>query len=142
MQALRVDSKDRPIETGADPALGSIQWKALFSRGRTDTVGMVCGVAILDPGMDLRPHHHAEAEVYFGLEGEGTVIIDGVAHRLAPGVALFVPPDAVHGVPAVTAPLRWFYVFAADSFDDIRYTFRTEAGRPEAEQPATSLANP
>ena len=123
MQAVRVDSKDRPVEQWADPARGSIRWQTLISRGLTDTAGMVCGVAELDPGMDFAAHHHAQAEVYFGLDGTGTVMIDGCAHGLAPGVVLFIPPNAVHGVPEVAAALRFLYVFATDSFDDIAYHF-------------------
>lgn len=121
MQPFAVDAKDRPVEGWADPACGSIRWQTLMSRGLTDSAEMVCGIALLDAGQDFTAHHHAEAEIYFGIEGTGTVMIDGAPHRLAPGVALFIPPHAVHGIPAVTAPLRFFYVFATDCFDDITY---------------------
>jgi len=125
MQAFSVDAKDRAMETWADPACGSIGWQTLISKGLTDSAGMVCGIGHLATGMDFAAHHHAEAEVYFGLDGVGTVMIDATAHRLAPGVALFIPPHAVHGVPTVSEPLRYFYVFATDSFDDITYHFQT-----------------
>ena len=127
MQAFSVDAKDRAIETWADPACGTIRWQTLISKGLTNSAEMVCGIAHLSTGMDFAAHHHAEAEIYFCLDGVGTVMIDGLPHRLAPGVALFIPPQAVHGVPAVDEPLRWFYVFATDSFDDITYHFRTAA---------------
>ena len=71
-------------------------------------------------------HSHPQPEVYFGLEGKGDVLIDGVPHQLAPGVALYIPGGAVHGVPLAAGPLRWFYTFAADSFADIEYTFLHE----------------
>lgn len=103
MQAVRIDSKDRPIETWADPASGSIRWQTLMSRGLTDTAGMVCGIAHLDTGMDLAAHHHAEAEIYFGLDGEGTILIEGTPHQMAPVVAIYVPSNAVHGVPKVSS---------------------------------------
>ena len=73
-------------------------------------------------------HAHDHAEVYFGLEGEGDVMIDGQPHRLAPGVALFIPGGAIHGVPLAAGPLKWFYTFAADGFANIRYRFPGEAG--------------
>ena len=57
------------------------------------------------------------------------VLIDGTPHRLAPGVALYIPGGTVHGVPQATEPLRWFYTFAADSFDDIRYSFIHQTGQ-------------
>jgi quercetin dioxygenase-like cupin family protein len=74
-------------------------------------------------------HSHAHPEVYFGLEGEGDVMIDGQTHRLSPGVALFIPGGAVHGVPQAASPLKWFYTFAADSFADIQYRFPHEETR-------------
>jgi hypothetical protein len=54
-------------------------------------------------------------------------MIEGVAHPLAPGVALYIPGGAVHGVPLAAGPLKWFYTFAADSFADIRYRFLHES---------------
>ena len=48
-------------------------------------------------------------------------------HRLAPGVALYIPGGAVHGVPLATGTLEWFYTFAADSFAEIPYTFLHES---------------
>jgi mannose-6-phosphate isomerase-like protein (cupin superfamily) len=98
----------------------------------TPTAGLVCGVAEMQAGEHFAAHRHAEPEVYFGLEGEGDVVIDGVPHRLAAGVAIFIPSMAEHGVPTVTGPLRWFYTFACDGFDQITYTFTHED--PEAGQ--------
>ena len=68
------------------------------------------------PGETLVLHSYAHPEVYFGIEGEGEVIIDGQHHRLAPGIAILIPGGAVHGIPLATSPLKWFYTFAADSF--------------------------
>ena len=75
------------------------------------------------PGQFFAFHHHAEPEVYFGLEGTGIVLIDGTPHELKPGVALFIPGNAVHGIPMAIEPLRFFYTFATDSFDTITYHF-------------------
>jgi hypothetical protein len=38
-------------------------------------------------------------------------------------VTIFIPSNAVHGIPVVTAPFNFFYVFARDSFDEIAYSF-------------------
>lgn len=54
-------------------------------------------------------------------------MVDGKPCRLAPGVTIFIPSGAVHGIAAVDARVRYFYVFAADRFEDIHYTF---AGEP------------
>lgn len=123
MAAVRVDAKDCPMSAWDDLAKGSIRWQTLFSKGLTSTSGMVCGLAHLAVGEDFAAHHYANAEIYFGIEGAGQVMIDGVAHDLAPGVALFIPPHAVHAISAVQTTLRFFYAFAADSFDEITYHF-------------------
>lgn len=125
-QVTRVDAASLPDERWDDPARGTIRFRTLISAPDTATTGLVCGVAMLAAGETFALHSHAEPEVYFGLEGEGCVTIDGQQHLLAPGVALYIPGGAVHGVPLATGPLKWFYTFATDSFADIRYRFLHE----------------
>ncbi len=127
-----VDAADCPPDNWGDAARGTLQWRTLISAPVTPTAGLVCGVAEMQAGEHFAAHRHAEPEVYFGLEGEGDVVIDGVPHRLAAGIAIFIPSMAEHGVPTVTGPLRWFYTFACDGFDQITYTFTHED--PEAGQ--------
>lgn len=123
----RVDMHALPDETWDDPARGTIRWRTMISAPATDTRNLVCGVALMAQGETFPLHHHPQAEVYFGLEGEGQVMIDGVAHRLAPGVALYIPGGAVHGVPVAAGPLKWFYTFPADSFAEVHYTYLHES---------------
>lgn len=123
----RVDADTLPDERWDDQSRGTIRFRTLISAPRTDTNGIVCGVAMLAKGETFPLHSHAEPEVYFGLEGTGEVMIDGMPHSLAPGVALYIPGGAVHGVPLAKAPLTWFYTFAADRFADIRYRFLHES---------------
>lgn len=121
--AIRVDSATLPDERWEDPARGSIRFRTLLSAPQTDSDSLTCGVAIMDRGDTFPLHSHPHAETYFGLEGEGEVMIDGTAHLLSPGTLLYIPGGAVHGIPVASGPLRWFYSFAADSFADIRYSF-------------------
>lgn len=123
----RVDASTLPDERWDDPARGTIRFRTLISAPATDTRDLVCGIALMAPGDTFALHSHPQAEVYFGLEGEGEVLIDGRPHRLAPGVALYIPGGAVHGVPLATTSLKWFYTFAADSFGDIAYSFLHES---------------
>ncbi len=127
--ATAVDSATLPDERWEDPARGTVRFRTVFSAASTDSDEITCGVAIMAAGDNFALHSHPQAEVYFGLEGEGVVLIDGTPHRLAPGVALYIPGGTVHGVPQATGPLRWFYTFAADSFDDIRYSFIHQTGQ-------------
>lgn len=129
-QAVLVEEADRPCETWDNPARGSIAWKTLISGDLTATDTLVCGLAIMEAGDTFALHSHPQPEVYFGLEGAVDVMINGTAHRLAPGVALFIPGNAVHGVLAADQPVRWFYSFAADRFSDIVYTFAGTSANP------------
>lgn len=122
-EPVRVVLAECADEDWGDPARGSLRWRTLISGALTGTEGIVCGVAEIAPGEHFALHSHAEPELYFGLEGEGMVLIDGQPHTLAPGVALYIPGHAVHGVPECHAPMRWLYVFARDSFDQIAYRF-------------------
>lgn len=121
--AVVVDSAEVALDSWPDRAKGTICWQTLSSAGITQTNSLVCGVATLEPGDNFALHSHAEPEVYFGVEGETTVSVDGKACRLAPGVAIFIPSNAVHGIAVVSQKVKFFYVFAADAFDDITYQF-------------------
>lgn len=122
----RVDASTLTDERWEDPARGTIRFRTLVSAPQTDSDGIVCGVAMLEAGDTFPLHSHAQPEVYFGLEGTGDVLIDGKPYSLSPGIALYIPGGAVHGVPRAKAPLKWFYTFAADSFSDIKYSFLHE----------------
>ena len=113
-------------EQWEDQSRGTIRFRTLISAPETPTDSLVCGIAMMSEGDTFVLHSHAHAEVYYGLEGEGEVTINGEQHRLAPGVALFIPGGAIHGIPLATGDLKWFYTFAADSFADIQYRFPHE----------------
>jgi quercetin dioxygenase-like cupin family protein len=116
-----------PLEGGEDPAFGTVRWRTLFCADRTETAGIVMGIAEFGPHGTLLPHRHAPSEVYFGLAGEGTVTIDGIAHDIRPGVALFIPEDAEHGTVAGSEGLRFLYTFPRDRFGDVEYRFSAGA---------------
>ncbi len=43
-------------------------------------------------------HYHKRAtELYYVLEGEGTVLLDGVEHAVKKGSMVHIPPGVVHG---------------------------------------------
>lgn len=112
-----------PLEGGEDPTFGTVRWRTLFSGDRTATSGMTMGVAEFGPEGTLMPHRHGPAEIYYCLAGQGTVTIDGVAHELTPGAALFIPTEAEHGTVAGPEGLRLLYTFPRDSFAEVEYRF-------------------
>lgn len=42
-------------------------------------------------------YHRRSTELYYVLEGEGTVVLDGAEHEVAKGSLLHIPPGVVHG---------------------------------------------
>ncbi|MCG8417545.1 MAG: cupin domain-containing protein [Proteobacteria bacterium] len=121
-----VHEADCPVEGWEDGSRGSVVWRTLFSGDRTPTDRLTIGIAEIAPGAEaaLSLHHHAPPEAYYVLSGEGVVMLDGEAHAVRPGSAVFIPGGTLHGARAEgDQPLRLLYVFAADSFDEIEYHF-------------------
>lgn len=122
-RAFTVDAAAAVSEGGTDPAFGTVTWKTLISGERTATKEFVLGIAEFGPSGTLCPHRHEPAEFYLGLSGSGTVTIDGVDHRIAPGVAVYVPGNAEHATLAGPDGLRLAYGFAEAAFSGIKYNF-------------------
>lgn len=115
-----------PLEGWDDTVRGRVVWRTLLSADRTPTAQLTLGVTEIGPGQPdpFLPHRHAQAEIYYVLAGEGIVHIDGADHPLRPGTSVFIPGDTWHGARNTsTETLRLLYVFAADSFADVRYVF-------------------
>ena len=114
-------------EAFADPKHGpGLTWKTLTSASKTQTEGLSSGIAVCAPGNScLCVHQHVQTELYHILEGEGVVDIDDVHHPVEKGSVAHIPGNAKHGIrnTSLTNPLKWFFVFAADDFNDIKYRF-------------------
>jgi mannose-6-phosphate isomerase-like protein (cupin superfamily) len=117
-----------PSESFTDPQRGDLTWHTLFSQPSTPTSDLSAGVATCPPHTGcFRLHSHAQAEIYYILEGRGIVIIDGTEHPVEKHCALFIPKNAEHGVVNSTEDeLKWLYVFATGAFTDIQYKFSHE----------------
>ncbi len=63
-----------------------------------------------------KTHYHKRAtELYYVLEGEGSVILDGREHEVHPGTMIHIPPGVVHGA---TGKMRVLVVGIPDIDDD------------------------
>ncbi len=64
--------------------------------------------ATLAPGQATQRHYHrASEEIYFVLDGQGEMEVDGVRRRIAVGDAMAIPPGAWHELRAEgDRPLR------------------------------------
>lgn len=117
-----------PPESFPNPSHGTITWHTLFSTPQTPSSDLSAGIALCPPGTGhLCPHRHQQAEIYYIIEGEGEVTIDGVAERVTKGSSVFIPSDAKHGIVNVgSRDLRWLYVFPTGSFGDVVYRFEDD----------------
>ncbi len=120
---LVVDAAQVPVSSGAEAGFGEVRWRTLINSCPERSRDMVLGIAEFEPHGRLFPHRHDPAEFYLGLEGSGTVTIDGTPHELRPGVAIYVPENAEHDTQAGPDGLRFAYGFAEASFEQIAYRF-------------------
>ena len=122
-----VDQADLDWEGGEDANLATgtgIRWKLLVAGERTESEGLVTGIAEIAPGAALMRHHHEPAETYYILSGQGEMEIEGRTRALGPGSAVYIPPDARHTVRCTGAePLVFVFSFPRDRFDQIVYHF-------------------
>lgn len=127
MSGIMIPLEGLAWETWDDPGLAArsaVRWKIIFSGRRTATTAMSMGLAEMAPGGVLPLHHHAPAEIYHVLAGEGMAEIEGVPQALRAGVSLFIPGGARHRVRNLgPVPLRSLFVFPTDSFEEIVYHF-------------------
>lgn len=118
-----VDQHLVPVEGGSESGYGDVTWRTLISADRTKSSEFLLGVAEFPPHGVLLPHRHAPPEFYYCVSGSGVVTIDGVAHQVSTGSAVFVPGNAEHGVEAGPHGLSFAYGFARSSFCEIEYVF-------------------
>lgn len=103
---------------------GALRWRDLFAGNPEDGANVTLGIATLRCGETLEPHRHSEPETYYTLAGRGIVTIDGVAHTVTPGTAIFIPGDAEHAIRNDhDETLEILYVFAVRDFNQVIYRF-------------------
>ena len=76
---------------------------------------MVAWVHAVDIDGARKHYHKRSTELYYVLEGEGTVTLDGVEHPVRKGSAVHIPPGVVHGA---TGRVRVLVVGIPDIADD------------------------
>ena len=67
-------------------------------------------------------HSHEENEVYFILEGQGTLHGPSEKTRVAKGEAIYIPGGTEHHITNTgKETLRLLYIFDTDAFSDVEY---------------------
>ena len=125
VQGVITTAEVRPREGWDDPVHGRVDWYTLFSSDITPTDSMAAGIAEIVPGGGaLRLHSHAEAEIYYIIEGTGIMSLGGRETAVEAGTAVFIPGNAEHGIRNESGSiLKLFYVFPTGRFSDVVYRF-------------------
>ena len=55
----------------------------------------------MEPGSAFEPHIHPGDHILYIVEGEGAVVVDGVAHRVVVDDVIYIPAESAHGVSTV-----------------------------------------
>jgi len=124
LKPLVISESDVARDSWDDTIKGVLGFRTLFSAGTTATQALTAGVADLNAGGWLGLHRHTPAEIYYIVQGHGTVTLDGADYPVSAGTAVYIPGGTEHGIRNTgPTPLRFFYAFAVDSFDDVTYRF-------------------
>ncbi|MGD0235637.1 MAG: cupin domain-containing protein [Syntrophorhabdales bacterium] len=67
-----------------------------------DEVNAVCRYSLchatVKPGQTTRPHRLKTSEVYYILEGQGLMSVDGESQAVRPGQAIYIPPHSTQHI--------------------------------------------
>jgi mannose-6-phosphate isomerase-like protein (cupin superfamily) len=120
-----------PEDRWHDRIRGDVRFRTVFSGHLTATDTLAAGLAELPPGGWLGLHRHPQTELYHVLAGRGVVSVDGCEHHVEQGSSVLVPGHTEHGARNTgSEPLRFLYVFAADSIEDVDYRFSADRSSP------------
>jgi quercetin dioxygenase-like cupin family protein len=96
---------------------------------REDAAGGVAAWAHVVEMDGSNAHYHGRGtELYYVLQGEGTILLDGVAHAVRKGTMVHVPPGITHGT---TGRMRVLVVGIPDISDDDLF-FQDDPTAPRA----------
>ena len=74
--------------------------------------------ARLPPGRSTEAHRHPIAEeIYYILEGEGEMLLDGEVRRVGPGDAIAIPPGSTHQITNVGQTVLKFLCCCSPAYE-------------------------
>jgi mannose-6-phosphate isomerase-like protein (cupin superfamily) len=81
----------------------------LASPRTSGTEHLTTSLAVIQPGGEQRIHSHRPEQVYFILEGRGSMSVGSETQRVEPGDCIFIPSGQPHGLKNDgEVPLRYF----------------------------------
>jgi len=87
----------------------------LISRDDKDVAAWAHTVDLQDGALH---YHKIATELYYVLEGEGTILLDGESHPIKPGSIVHIPPGVIH---ASRGRMRALIIGIPDICDDDVY---------------------
>lgn len=72
----------------------------------------------VDPGATFPEHQHPHEQIVSVISGELDLVVEGVSHRLTPGVVFVIPPNARHSGGSTTGAR------VLDTFAPVREDYR------------------
>lgn len=86
-------------------------------RALASETNRTCTLHMVEISKHARPHYHkALTEVYFFLEGEGHMELNGELHPVRPGMAVLMPPGTRHRAVIGDSPMK-ILNFVTPAFD-------------------------
>lgn len=83
-------------EGGTPKERSTCGWRHLLLSRQDCGLGLAAWAHVVDID-GSRPHYHRRStELYYVLEGEGSVTLDGVEHAVRKGSIVQIPPGVVH----------------------------------------------
>jgi len=104
-------------------------WRHLLISRQDRQAGVAAWAHVVDIAGARSHYHKRSTELYYVLEGAGTVVLDGVEHQVRKGSIVHIPPGVVHGA---TGRVRVLVVGIPDIADDD--LFLPEEGQKSAGQ--------
>ena len=93
--------------------------KELVAKGLVGTDRLDFRISHYQPMAYVEEHvHNVQEQVYYVLEGEGLLMLDGEEHLMRPHDYVWVPPGVVHGFTACGVTPLLFFVLTAPAEDE------------------------
>ncbi len=113
-----------PIEKWETNQGEIVRCRTLISGKQTPSEGLTVGLAeiSINAVVPQQGHSHIENEIYFILEGQGTLHGPSKNIRVAKGDTIYIPGGTEHHITNTgEETLRSLYVFDTDAFSDVEY---------------------
>ncbi len=112
--------------------LKNTDFRRVLYTGKNSQLVLMC----LKPGEEIGEEVHPHIDQFFRFEkGEGTVVIDGVKHRIRDGSGVIVPAGAKHNVinTSKTSKLKLYTIYSPPEHQDkvVRHTKADAEAKPE-----------